>query len=238
MKTMTVMTITQLASVVCRYSCYYLTRNSLGFAAPVMVADKSLNMDITKIGALTSIFPIFYGFSKFASGVLGARTPAHILLAGGLMATAAVNICFGFGASLMWFSVFWAMNGLLQVICQKSGQVLWSVASGLLRCTRELLSVIFLFWLFSSFSSVVSCSPSVNTSSDSCLCSFPLLTEKTPQTTVALLELCWCSRSIPPPNILLADKNVAQTWLVSCEVASLQLPVEAKEGEHRHALKN
>lgn len=80
-----------------------------------MVADKSLNMDITKIGALTSIFPIFYGFSKFASGVLGARTPAHLLLGGGLMATALVNIFFGFGTSLAWFSVFWAMNGLLQV---------------------------------------------------------------------------------------------------------------------------
>ncbi|CAD7694789.1 unnamed protein product [Ostreobium quekettii] len=102
------------AGIIIGYSCYYLTRNSLGFAAPVMVADKSLNMDITKIGALTSIFPIFYGFSKFASGVLGARTPAHILLGSGLIATAAVNICFGFGTSLAWFSVFWAMNGLLQ----------------------------------------------------------------------------------------------------------------------------
>eukprot|EP00803_Ostreobium_quekettii_P006103 evm.model.scf_363.4 EVM.evm.TU.scf_363.4 scf_363:31311-36976(+) len=102
------------AGIIVGYSCYYLTRNSLGFAAPVMVADKSLNMDITNIGALTSIFPIFYGFSKFASGVLGARTPAHILLGSGLIATAAVNICFGFGTSLAWFSVFWAMNGLLQ----------------------------------------------------------------------------------------------------------------------------
>lgn len=41
-----------------RYSCYYLTRNSLTYTAPVMVADPKLHMDITQIGAMTSIFPI------------------------------------------------------------------------------------------------------------------------------------------------------------------------------------
>jgi len=79
-----------------------------------MVADTALNINITHIGTMTSVFPIFYGFSKFASGVLGAKTEANVLLAGGLVATAAVNIMFGFGASLTWFCVFWAMNGLLQ----------------------------------------------------------------------------------------------------------------------------
>jgi hypothetical protein len=33
------------------YSCYYLTRNSLTYTAPVMVADARLGMDITQIGA-------------------------------------------------------------------------------------------------------------------------------------------------------------------------------------------
>lgn len=47
-----------------RYSCYYLTRNSLTYTAPVMVADPKLGMDITQIGAMTSIFPIAYGMSK------------------------------------------------------------------------------------------------------------------------------------------------------------------------------
>jgi MFS transporter, OPA family, sugar phosphate sensor protein UhpC len=51
---------------------------------------------------MTSIFPIAYGFSKFASGVLGARTSPTLLLGGGLMATALVNITFGFGASMTW----------------------------------------------------------------------------------------------------------------------------------------
>lgn len=98
----------------CRYACYYLTRNSLTYTAPVMVADPKLGMDITQIGAMTSIFPIAYGMSKFVSGVLGARLSPTVLLAGGLMATALINIAFGFGTSLAWFCFFWALNGTLQ----------------------------------------------------------------------------------------------------------------------------
>lgn len=51
------------------------------------------------------------------SGVLGAKASPKVILAGGLMATAVVNVCFGFGASYLWFMVFWAFNGLLQVGC-------------------------------------------------------------------------------------------------------------------------
>lgn len=66
---------------------------------------------------MTSVFPIAYGMSKFVSGVLGARTSPRVLLAFGLMATAVINIAFGFGSSLAWFCTFWALNGTLQVCC-------------------------------------------------------------------------------------------------------------------------
>ena len=36
-------------SIVIGYACYYLTRNSLTYAAPVMVADAALGMDITQV---------------------------------------------------------------------------------------------------------------------------------------------------------------------------------------------
>ena len=72
---------------------------------------------------MTSIFPIAYGCSKFLSGVLGARTSPSLLLAGGLMATAVMNVMFGFGTSLAWFCTFWALNGVLQVrgVCGGGG---------------------------------------------------------------------------------------------------------------------
>jgi hypothetical protein len=63
---------------------------------------------------MTSIFPIAYGFSKFVSGVLGARSSPQLLLAGGLMATAVMNVSFGFGSTMGWFLFFWGLNGILQ----------------------------------------------------------------------------------------------------------------------------
>ena len=163
----------QLLTLVCRYSCYYLTRNSLTYTAPVMVSDPALKMDITQarhpdrqhillgvkltipctgaairntllntvffmercharfqfrvkacaangvlraaqVGSLTSLFPIAYGFSKFVSGVLGARTSPTLMLSFGLMATAGVNLLFGAGNAMPWFMTFWAINGILQ----------------------------------------------------------------------------------------------------------------------------
>eukprot|EP00775_Hariotina_reticulata_P005477 gene5477-5712_t len=115
--------------IVIGYSCYYLTRNSLTYTAPVMVADPKLAMDITQIGAMTSIFPIAYGMSKFVSGVLGARLSPSLLLAGGLMATAVINIAFGFGSSLAWFCFFWALNGTLQERGTYWG--MWNIAHNL-----------------------------------------------------------------------------------------------------------
>jgi MFS transporter, OPA family, sugar phosphate sensor protein UhpC len=100
--------------IVFGYSCFYLTRNSLTYTAPALVADASLGIGMTEIGTMTSIFPIAYGTSKFISGVLGSRTSPRLLLGLGLMATALCNVAFGFGASIVWFSVFWAINGTLQ----------------------------------------------------------------------------------------------------------------------------
>ena len=49
-----------------------------------MVAAPELNLDITSIGIITSIFPLFYGCSKFVSGVVGDVLSARAMLACGL----------------------------------------------------------------------------------------------------------------------------------------------------------
>ncbi|KDD75525.1 major facilitator superfamily protein [Helicosporidium sp. ATCC 50920] len=79
-----------------------------------MVADPGVAVGMTEIGTMTSIFPIAYGTSKFVSGVLGSRTSPRMLLAGGLAATALLNLAFGSSASLVWFCTWWALNGTLQ----------------------------------------------------------------------------------------------------------------------------
>jgi sugar phosphate permease len=51
-----------------RYTTFYLTRGSLTYSAPSMVADPQLGFTLAHIGTMTSIFPMAYGVSKFAAG--------------------------------------------------------------------------------------------------------------------------------------------------------------------------
>jgi len=102
-------------SILFGYSCYYLTRNSLTFTAPAMVASPALNLDITSIGVITSIFPLCYGCSKFVSGVVGDILSPSLMLGGGLIATGLVNVAFGASHTLPLFCILWATNGILQV---------------------------------------------------------------------------------------------------------------------------
>merc|ERR1712086_658598 len=101
-------------SILIGYACYYLTRNSLTFTAPAMVASPALGLDITSIGVITSIFPLCYGCSKFVSGVVGDVLSSSVMLGGGLIATGMVNIAFGASSTLPLFCFLWAVNGILQ----------------------------------------------------------------------------------------------------------------------------
>jgi len=101
-------------SILFGYACYYLTRNSLTFTAPAMVASPALNLDIMSIGVITSIFPLCYGCSKFVSGVVGDVLSPSLMLGGGLIATGLVNIAFGASNTLPLFCILWAINGILQ----------------------------------------------------------------------------------------------------------------------------
>jgi len=103
------------ASCIIGYACYYLTRNSLTYVSPAMVAPGSgLQMDIQAVGLITSLFPLCYGASKFVSGVLGDYFDPRTLLAGGLLATATANVAFGLSSSMPVFCGLWCLNGLLQ----------------------------------------------------------------------------------------------------------------------------
>ena len=91
------------AFTVVAYSAYYLVRNSIYYTAPAMVAAPDLNIDITAIGVISSVFPLTYGCSKFVSGVVGDVLSPRAMLASGLALTACVNVAFGFGSTLGWF---------------------------------------------------------------------------------------------------------------------------------------
>lgn len=106
--------LTVFASILLGYASYYLTRNSLTFTAPVMVATPELGLTIASIGLITSIFPLCYGCSKFVSGVVGDYLSPAVMLGTGLALTGLVNIAFGASSTLTLFCALWAANGILQ----------------------------------------------------------------------------------------------------------------------------
>lgn len=94
------------------YAFYYFTRKSFTFAMPGLIQD--LGFDKTQLGILGSVLSITYGISKFASGVIVDRTNPRYMMAFGLMMTGVFNICFGLSSSLIFFAIFWGLNGLFQ----------------------------------------------------------------------------------------------------------------------------
>ncbi len=73
-----------------------------------------LGFSKTELGILGSILSLTYGVSKFLSGVLADRSNPRFFMATGLILTGCFNICFGLSSSILFFSVFWALNGLFQ----------------------------------------------------------------------------------------------------------------------------
>lgn len=94
------------------YAFYYFTRKSFTFAMPGLIQD--LGFDKSQLGILGSILSISYGFSKFASGMIGDRVNPRYMMAIGLMLTGVCNILFGLSSSIFFFALFWGLNGWFQ----------------------------------------------------------------------------------------------------------------------------
>src|SRR5438046_3714518 len=57
-----------------------------------------------------------YGAGQFINGQLAERFPARKLLAIGLLASAALNVLFGWATSLYMLTFVWACNGYVQAL--------------------------------------------------------------------------------------------------------------------------
>ncbi|MGZ6330813.1 MAG: MFS transporter, partial [Parachlamydiaceae bacterium] len=101
-----------LYSIFIGYALYYFTRKSYTFAMPGLIAE--FNFDKAHLGLLGSVFSITYGISKFASGVLSDCSSPRYFFALGLFLTGLCNIFFGLSSSLLFFAIFWGLNGWFQ----------------------------------------------------------------------------------------------------------------------------
>jgi MFS transporter, OPA family, sugar phosphate sensor protein UhpC len=94
------------------YALYYFTRKSFTFAMPGLIED--LHLDKADLGILGSILSITYGISKFTSGILSDKSNPRYFMAFGLLMTGILNILFGMSSSLLFFAIFWGLNGWFQ----------------------------------------------------------------------------------------------------------------------------
>lgn len=94
------------------YAFFYFTRKSFTFAMPAMMID--LGFTKSDLGILSSILYISYGLSKFVSGVMSDRSNPRYFMAFGLILTGIFNIFFGLSSSIVFFALFWGLNGWFQ----------------------------------------------------------------------------------------------------------------------------
>lgn len=94
------------------YAAFYLLRVNMTMAMPFMQSE--LGYSKTQLGAVISAGAILYGFGKFISGYLGDRVNARNMMSFGLLMSAAMSFCMGFGSYLSWFMVFWILNQCFQ----------------------------------------------------------------------------------------------------------------------------
>ena len=99
-------------SVFVGYAGYYLVRTNFNIAKPYLI--NVLGYTKTEVGIIAAALTIAYGISKFVMGNVSDRSNPRYFLATGLLASAAVNIFFGFLPSLWIMVIFWFLNGWFQ----------------------------------------------------------------------------------------------------------------------------
>ena len=94
------------------YGTFYFTRNNLGVALPGIQAEFGYTK--AQLGTVLMALKLAYGVGQFINGQLAEYGSPRILLAVGLLASAALNVLFG-SATALYFLVFvWACNGYVQ----------------------------------------------------------------------------------------------------------------------------
>jgi len=100
-----------LASII-GYATFYFVRKNLSIAMPAM--EHNLGIGKANLGLFLTLHGLLYGVSKFANGFLADRSNARAFLVTGLVASAVLNVMFGFSSAVVAFGVIWMLNGWFQ----------------------------------------------------------------------------------------------------------------------------
>lgn len=96
------------------YGCFYFCRNNLAVALPGMAEE--LGHDKARLGTVLMALKLAYGAGQLVNGQLAERVPARVLLAAGMLGSAALNVAFGAAAAFELLVFIWAANGYFQAL--------------------------------------------------------------------------------------------------------------------------
>lgn len=96
------------------YGTFYFCRNNLGVALPGIMAEYGWTK--TQLGTVLMALKLAYGVGQLVNGQLAEKFPPRRLLALGLLASAGLNVLFGFATSLYFMTFIWACNGYVQAL--------------------------------------------------------------------------------------------------------------------------
>ncbi|HEX3799625.1 MAG TPA: MFS transporter [Verrucomicrobiae bacterium] len=94
------------------YAMFYFVRKNLGIAMPFMGRDLGITKE--NLGLFLTLHGVIYGVSKFLNGFLADRSNACVFMSTALLASALLNIWFGFSSTVVAFGIIWMLNGWFQ----------------------------------------------------------------------------------------------------------------------------
>jgi len=94
------------------YAFFYLIRKNIACALPSLMDQ--LDFTKAKMGIVLSLFSATYAIAKLFNGPLCDRSNPRYFMAVGLGGAAIVNILFGLSSSILFFGLFWILNGYFQ----------------------------------------------------------------------------------------------------------------------------
>ena len=96
------------------YGSFYFTRNNLGVALPGITAE--LGYTKSQLGSVLMMLKLAYGAGQFINGQLAEKWHPRLLLALGMIASAVLNVLFGWMTALYFMTFVWACNGYVQAL--------------------------------------------------------------------------------------------------------------------------
>ncbi|MGH9819815.1 MAG: MFS transporter [Pyrinomonadaceae bacterium] len=100
-----------LIATIVGYATFYFVRKNLSIAMPYMEED---GIDKIHLGLFLTMHGLIYGVSKFANGFLADRSSSRAFLVVGLIASAVMNVFFGFASAVLVLGIIWMFNGWFQ----------------------------------------------------------------------------------------------------------------------------